>query len=168
MLRPQKLLEVGDEVLPAVEAALRDQRKRGPCLLDVRGPCRRGERDEIHAVLRPDPVVPGEDLQRDEVPARRDGNPEARKDFEGIEPRVEHHSSLLRRGETGGGQATGRLLLHDRVEPIAATLEVPNHAFGIVVARDGDDQIDIAGEPRLGPGGDCQGTDERPLAAEVA
>lgn len=68
MLRPQELLEVGDEILPAVEAALRDQRKRGRRLLNVRWPSHRGERDEIHAVLGPGPVVPGEDLQRNEVP----------------------------------------------------------------------------------------------------
>lgn len=63
--------------------------------------------------------------------------------------------------------ATRRLLLDDGLHSVTAPLQLTHQAFGVVVVRNGDDEIDVPGESRLGARRDGKCSDQRPPATKV-
>ena len=108
-----------------MESTLSNERDRGSCLVDIRWRRHVDERDEIHTILWSKPVIPRQDLERDQVPRRCDANPKIRKDFQrlgfgdyfrldtgGGKERVENDASLALIGQRqAGGRQTSRRLL---------------------------------------------------------
>jgi hypothetical protein len=92
----------------------------------------------------------GQDLQR------FGGDDDLGLDARRCEEHVEHGAGLVlgdgneaRRREPGDG-----LLFQDGLRAVIPTLEVVDQAFGVSVARDRDDEVDVPGESRFGPGRD--------------
>ena len=166
-----------------METALRNERDRLPNVGNIAWSGFGQQRGHVDTVLRPGPVVHGEDLESDEVGERRHGNAKLGQDLEHLgfldnlgfdsrrrKQRVEHDPALVLAAghEARGRQTPGGLLLDDGVDTILPGLELTDQGFGVVVTSDGDRQIDIASESRLGASRDREGSDQCPPPMQVA
>jgi hypothetical protein len=140
------------------------------------------QRPEVDVILRSS-LVTGQQLQRDQVTSRRNGHMDPRKylqcrcgahdlrlDPRGGEQQIHHRSDRCLRPATEPhrGQTLQAVVLKP-LDDLERRHQACRELLGRHIIGDGHGEVDVAGEPGLGPDGDRQSPDQRerrPLAVE--
>ena len=136
------------------------------------------ERYQVDTVLRSRNIVPGEELERDEMTGLRHGNDETRHELDGfcrrsdlrLDTRAgkEHvdddvtGTARCGRNQSYRGEPAGGVLFRHGNQAIAACGELSDDGLGLEVTGNGNSDVDVTRESWLGPSGHGEPADDSP------